>query len=172
MNVSISWSPPSQPNGVITDYNVTVYRSANTSDTVYRNTTATDTMVTASVVVSPFTNYTVSVSASTAAGEGESAEITITSPQAGRGTSFLAPFLLYSHLLLLLVLLLLFLFLIASPPELFFSLFFSIQVLEYLLYCIMTVSPCCSELLKVVFIPRYWYCSTCLSVCLFVCLSV
>ena len=85
VNVSISWSPPFQPNGVITDYSVTVYRSANTSDIVYRNTTATDTMVTASVVVSPFTDYTVSVSASTAAGEGESAEDTITSPPAGRG---------------------------------------------------------------------------------------
>ena len=84
--VSISWSPPSQPNGVITDYNVTVYRSDNTGDIVYRNATATDTVVTVSVEVSPFTNYTVSVSASTAAGEGESAEVIVTSPQAGRAT--------------------------------------------------------------------------------------
>ena len=89
VDVSISWSPPSQPNGVITDYSVTVYRSDNISDIVYRNTMATDTVVTASVEVSPFTNYTVSVSASTAAGEGESEEVTITSPQAGRGMCIL-----------------------------------------------------------------------------------
>ena len=97
VNVYISWSPPSQPNGVITDYSVTVYRSANTSDIVYMNTTATDTMVTASVVVSPFTNYIVSVSASTAAGEGESAKDTITSPQAGRGAYLQGCFIICSH---------------------------------------------------------------------------
>ena len=84
VEISISWSPPTQPNGEITGYNVTVYRTDNTSDIVYNNTMVTDTTVSPQVMVFPFTDYTVSVSASTSAGEGEATEITIESPEAGK----------------------------------------------------------------------------------------
>ena len=83
LDIAISWDPPTQPNGEITGYNVTVYRTDNTSDIVYSNTMVTDTMISPQVEVLPFTDYTVSVSASTSAGEGEATEVTIESPEAG-----------------------------------------------------------------------------------------
>ena len=84
LEISISWDPPTQPNGEITGYTVAVYRTDNTSDIVYNNTMVTDTTVSPSVMVLPFTDYTVSVSASTSAGEGEATEVTIESPEAGK----------------------------------------------------------------------------------------
>ena len=85
LEISISWDPPTQPNGEIAGYTVIVYRTDNTSDIVYNNTMVTDTTVSPQVMVFPFTDYTVSVSASTSAGEGEATEVTIESPEAGMG---------------------------------------------------------------------------------------
>ena len=81
-DITITWTEPMYPNGVIQTYRVTV---TNTDDSslVYNNSTLTDTTVTASVMVLPFTDYTVTVAASTSAGEGEGETFTLTAPQAG-----------------------------------------------------------------------------------------
>ena len=62
---------------------MTVYQTANSSDVVYSNDSITDLNVTESVMVLPFTDYTVSVSASTSAGQGDEATFSVESPQAG-----------------------------------------------------------------------------------------
>ena len=82
--MNISWNEPTNPNGVITSYEVTVHQTDNPSVTVYTNTTLTVTSVTPSVMVLPFTNYTVTVAANTSAGQGEGVSIIIESPQAGK----------------------------------------------------------------------------------------
>ena len=71
------------PNGVIQTYNVTVFETANPSNMVYSDDTLIDPNVTTSVVALPFTNYTVSVAASTSAGQGEEDTVTVESPEAG-----------------------------------------------------------------------------------------
>ena len=83
ISISISWSQPLYPNGEITSYSVTVYRTDNSTDVVYSNATLTDTSVTPSVMVPAFTDYTVTVAASTSAGQGEAVSLTLQSPQAG-----------------------------------------------------------------------------------------
>ena len=70
-------------NGVITSYSVTVYETNDLSDIVYSNDTLIAPNVTASVMVLAFTNYTVSVAASTSAGQGDDATVTVESPEAG-----------------------------------------------------------------------------------------
>ena len=72
------------PNGVIQTYNVTVFETANTSNMVYSDDMLTAPNVMTSVMVLPFTDYTVSVAASTSAGQGEESTVTLTSPEAGR----------------------------------------------------------------------------------------
>ena len=76
------WDEPIYPNGEIESYEVTVVQTDNPSNDVYSN-NVTDLSVTESVMVLPFTNYTVSVAASTSAGQGEESTFTIESPQAG-----------------------------------------------------------------------------------------
>ena len=83
IDIDITWEEPVNPNGVITAYNVTVYKTDDLSDIVYSNNAVTDTSVTASVEVPAYTDYTVSVAASTSAGQGEEATVNITSPEAG-----------------------------------------------------------------------------------------
>ena len=83
IDIDISWSQPLYPNGEITSYNVTVYRTDDSTDVVYSNDTLTATSVTPSVMVPAFTNYTVTVAASTSAGQGEAVSLTIQSPEAG-----------------------------------------------------------------------------------------
>ena len=83
IDIDISWSQPLYPNGEITSYNVTVYRTDNSTDVVYSNDALTDTSVTPLVMVPAFTNYTVTVAASTSAGQGEAVSLTIQSPEAG-----------------------------------------------------------------------------------------
>ena len=83
IDINITWDEPIYPNGVITAYNVTVYQTANSSDVVYRDGSITNLTVTESVMVLPFTDYTVSVSASTSAGQGDETTVTVESPQAG-----------------------------------------------------------------------------------------
>ena len=89
LDMNITWNEPANPNGVITFYEVTVHQTDNSSVTVYTNATLTVTSVTPSVMVLPFTDYTVTVAASTSAGQGESTSITVESPQAGRGNTIL-----------------------------------------------------------------------------------
>ena len=83
LNINISWSEPIYPNGVITAYSVTVYQTDNSSDVVYCNDAVTGLAVTELVMVLPFTNYTVSVAASTSAGQGVETTIIIPSTEAG-----------------------------------------------------------------------------------------
>ena len=82
VDVNISWSKPMSPNRVITSYEVTVAQTDNTCAIVYTNDSLTVTSVTQSVMVLPFTNYTVTVTASTSAGQGEKSTIMIESPEA------------------------------------------------------------------------------------------
>ena len=78
------WNVPMFSNGIITGYNVTVYQTDDPGDVVYSNNGITDLNVTAeSVMVLPYTDYTVSVSASTSAGQGDETTTIITSPEAG-----------------------------------------------------------------------------------------
>ena len=81
--ISISWSQPLYPNGEITSYSVTVYRTDDSTDVVFSIATLTDTSVTPSVMVPAFTDYTVTVAAFTSAGQGVAVSLTIQSPQAG-----------------------------------------------------------------------------------------
>ena len=82
-SLSISWTEPTYPNGAITSYEVTVTQTDDSNVVIYNNDSITDTTVTASVNVLPFTDYTVTVAASTSAGQGADSSITVTSPQAG-----------------------------------------------------------------------------------------
>ena len=84
IDIDIVWSKPEIPNGVITLYNVTVYRTDNTSDVEYSNASITVPNVTVSVTVPAYTNYTVSVAASTSVGQGPEESVTIESPEAGK----------------------------------------------------------------------------------------
>ena len=77
------WDEPTNPNGVITSYNVTVYQTDDPNDIIFSDSAVTATTVTESVMALPYTNYTVVVTASTSAGEGEEESVIDTSPQAG-----------------------------------------------------------------------------------------
>ena len=83
IDIGITWEVPVYPNGIITTYSVTVSQTDNSSDIIFSSSTLTAPNVTESVMVPAYTNYTVSVAASTSAGEGNESTITITSPQAG-----------------------------------------------------------------------------------------
>ena len=83
LDISITWTEPSYTNGVITSYNVTVYQTDDSSNLVFSNDAVTGLAVTESVMVLPYTNYNVSVAASTSAGQGDSSSVTILSPEAG-----------------------------------------------------------------------------------------
>ena len=101
INITITWSAPSLPNGEITSYNVTVYRTDDCTDVVYSNDTLTDTSVTPLVMVPAFTDYTVTVAASTSAGQGEAVSLTIESPQAGINTLYIINYYVYTSFLAL-----------------------------------------------------------------------
>ena len=92
IDIDIVWSKPEIPNGVITLYNVTVYRTDNTSDVEYSNASIAVPNVTVSVTVPAYTNYTVSVAASTSAGQGPESLFTIESPEAGKTLNYCIPF--------------------------------------------------------------------------------
>ena len=84
LDMNIMWDEPTNPNGIITSYEVTVQQTDDSSVTVYTNAMLIVTSVTPSVMVLPFTDYTVTVAASTSAGQGENTSITVESPEAGR----------------------------------------------------------------------------------------
>ena len=82
--LNISWEEPVEPNGVTTSHEVTVAQTDNSSAIVYTDDSLTVTSVTQSVMVLPFTNYTVTVTASSSAGQGEEVMTRFESPEAGR----------------------------------------------------------------------------------------
>ena len=82
VTLSILWSQPPYPNGDILSYEVIVTRTSDPSVVIYGE-NVTDTEVMPSVMALPFTDYTVSVAASTSAGQGDESTVSITSPQAG-----------------------------------------------------------------------------------------
>ena len=83
IHINITWRVPLLPNGEITSYSVTVYRTDDSTDVVYSDAVLTATSVTPLVIIQAFTDYTVTVAASTSAGQGEAVSLTIQSPQAG-----------------------------------------------------------------------------------------
>ena len=94
--MTVSWDLPDYPNGVIASYEVNVIQSDTSSAIVYTNNSVTATSVAQLVMVLPFTNYTVTVTASTSSGQGENSAIIIESPEAGRRILWSLPPLLYS----------------------------------------------------------------------------
>ena len=82
LNISISWDTPVNLNGVIVSYQVNVTNTEFDTE-IYSDINVADLNVTESVMVLPFTDYTVSVTASTSAGQGEEVFVVIVSPQAG-----------------------------------------------------------------------------------------
>ena len=84
INIDITWDEPVFPNGIITSYEVNVTRTDDLNDVVYSDNSLPVPDVTESVMVLPFTNYTVTVAASTSAGQGEAFSIPIESPEAGK----------------------------------------------------------------------------------------
>ena len=89
-SVSISWSEPSEPNGVILQYNYTVSSTdTNTAPLVSGSTgsgSSTSVVESMLTVIEPFTNYTVGVVAINSAGVGEESTVTVESPQTGELT--------------------------------------------------------------------------------------
>ena len=82
VDINISWNVPTFPNGIITNYDVIVLEM-DTDIVVYSNDSVLDPIVTESVMVLPFTNYTVTVAASTSAGQGVETTIIVLSNEAG-----------------------------------------------------------------------------------------
>ena len=83
LEIQITWAEPMYPNGEIDSYNVTVFETDNPSAEVFSNAALTTTSVTEPVMVPAFTNYTVTVAASTSAGQGEDSTVIVESPEAG-----------------------------------------------------------------------------------------
>ena len=83
LDMTVTWEQPIYPNGVVS-YEVTVTQTDNSSVIVYSDDSLTVTSVTQSVMVLPYTNYTVTVTASTSAGEGDPKSIVELSPEAGK----------------------------------------------------------------------------------------
>ena len=82
VNIFISWNSPEFHNGIITNYDVIVVEM-DTDIVVHSNDNVLVPIVFESVMVLPFTNYTVSVAASTSAGQGDETTIIVLSNEAG-----------------------------------------------------------------------------------------
>ena len=83
-HLNVSWEEPSEPNGVITGYNLTyssVYLPNNNNTLADVITNLTDTQYLLSVT--PYTNYTIEVRAETGAGQGAASVSSIMTPEAG-----------------------------------------------------------------------------------------
>ena len=74
--LDVSWEEPINPNGIITSYEVTVAEADNSSVIVYIDDSLTVTSVNQTMMIQPFTDYNVTVAASTSAGQGEGITIT------------------------------------------------------------------------------------------------
>lgn len=81
--ITIMWSPPMEPNGVITNYTYTV---TDASDTVLVSDTTNETFVMDLNVmdIEPHMDYTLSVIAVNSAGNGMDSQISVLSPQTGK----------------------------------------------------------------------------------------
>ena len=82
LDLIATWNDPIYPNGVITSYELNLTQ-LDTGDVVYSNDSLLVRNVTESVMVLPYTDYTVTVAASTSAGQGDETTIIILSPEAG-----------------------------------------------------------------------------------------
>ena len=82
LNISISWDEPVNPNGVTVSYQVNVTNTELNTE-IYSDSNVAGLEVTELVMVLPFTDYTVTVAASTSAGQGDKVFVVIVSPQAG-----------------------------------------------------------------------------------------
>ncbi len=78
VTIEVIWAPPAVPNGIVSGYQYTL---TSTDEGGATGNTA-DTSVTVNVTVSPYTNYTLTVRASTSAGVGCEAVETALSPEA------------------------------------------------------------------------------------------
>ena len=84
LDIDITWNEPMYPNGVITFYEVNVTQTDDSSTVVYSNDGLPVPNVTESVMVLPFTDYTVTVAASTSAGQGDPDSVIVLSPEASK----------------------------------------------------------------------------------------
>ena len=81
----ILWEEPTEPNGIITFYELTITQTNKSGDILFRESLVTTTYILGqSMMIRPFTNYTVTVKASTSAGQGDGRSITVVSPEAGK----------------------------------------------------------------------------------------
>ena len=76
-SLGISWSPPTTPNGIITEYETRYRESTSTGPYNITNTTNTQYSI---VGLIPNTNYTIGVRAYTSVGPGEWTDITEKAP--------------------------------------------------------------------------------------------
>ena len=81
--IDISWNAPTFTNGRILNYNVLIVNTDNNNIVYNYNNSIQLLLVSATVMVIPYTNYSVIVSASTIVGEGEETTIIVLSPEAG-----------------------------------------------------------------------------------------
>ena len=84
--ISISWSEPTEPNGVIQQYNYTVFNTDTNTAVVTNFTVSGSTSVVESMLssIEPYTNYTVTVVAINSVGKGDSSTLIVESPQTGK----------------------------------------------------------------------------------------
>ena len=78
-----TWEDPVYPNGVITSYELNLTLPEH-GEILYSISSIVDRAVTESVIVLPYTNYTVVVAASTSAGQGDPESTIALSPEAGK----------------------------------------------------------------------------------------
>ena len=83
IDILLSWTAPTEPNGMITGYQFNVTETESDA-ALLSDTTNTTSVETQSGGVQPYTNYTLSVVASTDAGSGDISTAIVESPEAGR----------------------------------------------------------------------------------------
>ena len=86
--LSINWTEPSEPNGIILHYNYTLSETTIDSEVGLGSTTETSVTDVALSGVVAFTNYTVSVVAINTAGAGQKSAIILISAETGKVKSF------------------------------------------------------------------------------------
>ena len=82
-NITISFEPPPEPNGVVIQYSYAI-SDTQTTQTVASGMVTMTSIEEISTQIEPYTNYTVSVAAMNPAGVGEESSVTVVSPQAGK----------------------------------------------------------------------------------------
>ncbi len=81
VDVIVTWELPVEPNGIISDYQYTIESSGGV---IIASGSTIKMSVTQTVILSPYTNYTVSVQANNSVGPGQEAMQTTLSPEAGK----------------------------------------------------------------------------------------